>query len=46
MYTAVQHGSGFSRRGIVRFYRARFQIEVLFRDAKGSMGLKDVRRVT
>jgi hypothetical protein len=28
-----------SGRDIVRFYRARFQIEFLFRDAKGSMGL-------
>lgn len=28
-----------SGRDIVRYYRARFQIEFLFRDAKGSMGL-------
>jgi Transposase DDE domain len=28
-----------SGRDIVRFYRARFQIEFLFRDAKGSLGL-------
>jgi hypothetical protein len=30
-----------SGRDIVRFYRARFQIEFLFRDAKGSLGLND-----
>jgi hypothetical protein len=30
-----------SGRDIVRFYRARFQIEFLFRDAKGSLGLSD-----
>ena len=30
-----------SGRDIVRFYRARFQIEFLFRDVKGSLGLND-----
>lgn len=33
--------SKLSGRDIVRYYRARFQIEFLFRDAKGATGLND-----